>query len=438
MRLIILSPVIIGLLLVSCQTSDPTLDGPLSTASRSSKRLKASNYAVSPNASLEGIVTQALAHHPSLVAAQYKITRLQAKVPQEQALPDPKARISAGNLAETAAGRTSAMAGIEQQIPFPGKRKAKARAAQKEADAARAERDNLKLIIAERVRTAYWNYYLAYQSQRISRENKELLRTIREVVEARVKANQGTQADLLRVSTEISKVDQQLITARQKINSTKATLNALLNRPAGSSLPYPKRSSVPSLGNLRSMIAKAEAMHPSVKAGQAKVAAFQSRLKRARLDAYPDFLIGAQHAWVSNSGLSPVANGEDQTMLTLGFTIPLWDKPRKARIREANSGIAEMQANVSGSRSLLRQRIEDAWFQAKSSRELITLFDQRLIPDAQQAHELSIQSYQTGTQSFVDVLDTWRLLLKFQLQQEGNRASLGKAYAALKSAAAIR
>jgi len=169
MRLIILSPVIVGLLLVSCQMSDTTPDGPIATASHASNRVKASNYAISTNASLEGIVTQALAHHPSLVAAQYKITRLQAKVPQEQALPDPKARISAGNLAETAAGKTSAMVGLEQQIPFSGKRKAKARAAQKEVDAARAEHNNLKLIIAERVRTAYWNYYLAYQNQRISR-----------------------------------------------------------------------------------------------------------------------------------------------------------------------------------------------------------------------------------------------------------------------------
>jgi len=68
---------------------------------------------------------------------------------------------------------------------------------------------------------------------------------------------------------------------------------------------------------------------------------------------------------------------------------------------------------------------------------MITLFDQRMIPDARQAHELSLQSYSAGNQSFVDVLDTWRLLLTFQLQQEGNRASLGKAYASLKSAAAM-
>lgn len=166
--------------------------------------------------------------------------------------------------------------------------------------------------------------------------------------------------------------------------------------------------------------------------------AFQHRLKNAELDFFPDFMIGAQYATVSDSGLSPVSNGRDQAMLTLGFTIPLWDKPRKAKVREANAGIAEMAANVSGTRAELRQRIEDAWFQTKSSREMIRIFDERLIPDATQAYELSLQSYSAGKQSFVDVLDTWRLLLKLQLQQENSRAALGKASAALKSAAAIR
>jgi outer membrane protein TolC len=425
-------------ILAGCQTSNTPNNMFPSTIDLPGAHSRASNYSIPASAGVEQLVSKALIHHPSLTAAQQKITRLQAKVPQEHALPDPKARISAGNLAETAAGQVSTMAGLEQQIPFPGKRRAKALAAQKEADAGRAELDNLKLRIAERVRFAYWDYYLAHQNQRISRENKEVLQTVQEIVQARVKANQGTQADLLRIATEVSKVDQQLITARQQISSTKARLNALLNRPAGSRLPYPKRSSAPSSSNLNWLIARAESSHPSVKAGQARLTAFEHRLHKARLDAYPDFLIGAQHARVSNSGLSPVANGDDQTMLTLGITLPLWQKPRRAKIREANAGIAEMQAGVANSRAELRQRVEDAWFRAKASRKIISLFDQRLLPDARQAHELSLQAYSAGKQSFVDVLDTWRLLLTLQLQQEGNRASLGKAYASLKSAAAIR
>ena len=424
-------------ILAGCQTSDsPDNLSPFSN-DMAGNQGKASNYSIPASANAEQLVDLALSHHPSLKAAQHKITRLQAKVAQERALPDPKARVSMGKLAETAAGQIDSVAGIEQQIPFPGKRRAKAMAAQKETDAAQAELENLKLRIAERVRFTYWDYYLAHQNQRISLENKEILQTVQEIVQARVKANQGTQADLLRIATEMSKIEQQLITARQQINSYKARLNALLNRTARSTLPYPKRSSTPSSSSLNKLIAKAESSHPSIKAGQARVAAFEHYLDKARLDAYPDFLIGAQHAWVDDSGLSPVANGDDQTMFTLGFTLPIWQKPRRAKIREANAGIAEMQAGLASSRAELRQRVEDAWFRAEASRKMITLFDQRLIPDARQAHELSLQSYQAGEQTFVDILDTWRLLLTLQLQQEGNRASLGKAYASLKSAAAI-
>ncbi|MCP5537097.1 MAG: TolC family protein [Akkermansiaceae bacterium] len=438
MKIPTLFPGIVIVALSGCQTPSSNDNRSPGSIDLSPVPTQAAHYSIPSSAGVEQLVSHALQHHPALVAAGQKINRLQAKVAQEQALPDPKARISAGSLAETAAGQVDAMAGVEQAIPFPGKRRAKANAAQKEADAARAERENLKLRIAERVRFAYWDYYLAAQNQRISRESKEVLKTIEEVVQARVKANQGTQADLLRISTEISKVDQQLIAARQQTGSAKATLNALLNRPSHSSLPYPKRSSVPSSSKLDSLIARAESAHPSVKAGQARLTAFQHRLRNAKLDAYPDFLIGAQHSWVSESGLSPVANGHDQTMFTLGMTLPLWQKPRQAKIREAEAGIAEMQASIANSRAELRQRVEDAWFRANSSREMIALFDTRLIPDAQQAHELALQAYSVGTQSFVDVIDTWRLLLKFQLQQEGNRASLGKASASLRSAAAIR
>ena len=256
MKLIALSSSIIIVALSGCQTSNSVNGGSSRSIDLAATRTQATNYGISTSAGVEQLVTQALKHHPSLAAARQKINRLQAKVPQAQSLPDPKARISGGSLAETAAGRVDAVAGLEQAIPFPGKRRAKANAAQKEADAASAELENLKLRVSERVRFAYWSYYLAAQNHRINRESKEVLQTIQEIVQARVKANQGTQADLLRISTEISKVDQQIITARQQTSSAKATLNALLNRPSNSRLPYPKRSSVPSSSSLNNLIAR--------------------------------------------------------------------------------------------------------------------------------------------------------------------------------------
>lgn len=438
MKTLIATGSFIALALSACQTSDPSSKGASAVPSLSVPSGRVSNYGISSGAGVEQLVSQALRHHPSLIAAQQKIVRLEARIPQARALPEAQARVSASSMAETSHGGTDASIGVEQKIPFPGKRGALATTARKEADAAKAELDSLKLRLAEQVRFAYWDYYLAWQTQRINRENKEILKSIREVVDARVRANQATQADVLRITTETSRVDQQIILARQQIASARAALNALLNRPSTARLPAPKRSSVPSARSLNSLVTRAESSHPSVKAEQARLDAFRSRLRTAKLGAYPDFFVGAQHSWNSDSSGMGGSDKNNQTMLTLGVTIPFWQEPRKARIREARAGIAEMQASVSSSRAELRQRVADAWFRAKSSREMITLFDQRLIPDAKQAQELSLQAYTAGTESFVDVLDTWRLFLQVQLQQEGNRASLGKASASLKSAAAIR
>ncbi len=124
-------------------------------------------------------------------------------------------------------------------------------------------------------------------------------------------------------------------------------------------------------------------------------------------------------------------------MLTLGFTIPLWQEPRKAKIREATAGIAEMQAQLNLSRSDLQLRIQDAHFRLQSTRSIIELYRTRLIPDAEQALKLNQDSYAASTTTFIDLLDSWRTLLALQLQQENNYAQLGRASASLKSAANI-
>jgi len=430
--------VTLAAILVSCQTSD-SVNGKYSQPSNLPTTYSpAKNYNISSNAKIEQLVHQALTHHPALIAAEQKVNRLQAKVNQDNSLPDPKARVGFGRLAETAAGEVQGVIGVEQQLPYPGKLRAKANASQKEADAARAELENIKLVIAERVRFAYWDYYLATQEYKINQKSRESLVKIQELVDALFRIANQSKADLVRTKTEISKIDQELIDNRKKIGVSKAKLNALLNRPVGSPLPSPKRSSIPSNSSLAKLIVQAETTHPEIRAAQSRVDAYTYRLQKAKLDYYPDFLVGVQQSFVSNSGLAPSATGKDQTMVTLGMTIPLWQKPRHAKIDEANAGIAEMQASMDNSRAGLRQRVEDAWIRAKASRETIDLYDKRLIPEAKEANELALQEYNTQSASFIDVLDTWRVLLKFQLQQETFRSSLGKASASLKSAAAIK
>ena len=202
--------------------------------------------------------------------------------------------------------------------------------------------------------------------------------------------------------------------------------------------PFPGEPAIPSTRSLNALIASAERTHPDIVAAQQRVAAFEQKLHRAKLEKYPDLTFGIQGASVSSSGIAPSANGRDQIYGTLGFNIPLWQEPRKAMVREASAGIAETKALLESKRTDLRYRVEDAYYRAKTAREVSELFKSRLIPSAKQAYDVSLAAYAAGTDSFTNVIDTQRELLTYQLQLVRNRSQLGKAMATLEAAAAVK
>lgn len=421
---------------VSCSTPGtggnpkaPGLSAPPSSA--------AIDYSVPGSAGPADLARLAILHHPSVSAARHRAERLAAKVPQERSLPDPIAEVAAGSMAETAAGRTDAMAGVKQKFPFPGKRREAAAAADSEAAAALAEVRVLELKLTEQVHASWWDLYLAEQTVTLTRESRSLLHAARDAVDSRVSAGQATQADQLRISNELTMIDRDLAEASQLGKTARARLNSLLNRPAGARLPAARHATIPSAGALDSLLARAQDRHPEVAAAEQRANAFRHRLKRAELEKYPDLTAGITGASVSSSGLSPVANGRDQVYATIGVNIPLWQEPRKAMLREARAGIAETEAMLAATRSDLRYRVEDAWFRAQTARDVGTLFETRLIPDARQAYDVTVTGYTAGTSSFTDLVESWRGLLAYRLQLARNRAQLGKATATLRAAAAL-
>ncbi len=421
-----------SVLLVSCQTA-PKPVGAVSEDSDTAPTFEPSAYVVEVS-DAEGLVQLGMQHHPGIRAGEAKVRRLAAKVDQVTALPDPKAKISAGNMAETAAGRVDFMAGVEQVIPFPGKLREQGQIAGREAAVALADLEALRLQVAERIRQAYWSYFLAVKTTEINRQSRSVLELVRNTIDTRVAANQASQGDQLKLSTELGNIDKVLVQSRQREQSSKASLNALLNRQAGASLPVPSNVASPQTRELNALLAKAETVHPDVASSRAQIQSLQHRLKAAELDRYPNFVLGLQHALVSDSGLAPSANGRDQVFASIGINIPLWQKPRRAKIREAAASIDEAQSQLAAVRADLRFRVEDAWLRLQSSRELIALFDQRILPESKQAFNVSIQSYAADRLTFLEVLDTWRQWLGYQLQQTQNHASLGQATAALRSA----
>ena len=435
------SPCAVVLALTACQT---TLVSENMSGSQSSIRAARANprasvnivtaYAIDPNAGVEDLVALALRHHPRIRADEAKVRRLFAKVPQAAALPDPKLRFSAGSMGETAAGRMRWMAGVEQALPFPGKLRAMARAAGSDAEGAAADLEATRLDIAEQVRTAYWNYYLAARTSAITSNSREALNLVRDSIDAKVAANQASQGAQLQLAAEFGKLESQLIESRRAESRARSALNSLLNRPPNSPLPDARADATATPHNIDTLLASAQENHPNVRRAKAELTAFRHLLQRARLDRFPDLTVGLRHGDISGSGLAPSANGRDQSFATVGVTVPIWQAPRRARVNEASAGMRESMFKMGAIRAKLRHRIEDAWYRAQAARDLITLFDKQILPEADQAFDVVLAAYAAGKQDFADVLNAWRQQLSFQLQQSSNRAQLGRALAALRAA----
>ncbi len=433
----VLAPSSLALILAACADSGG-MGGKsaLNDLDIPAENLRPVNYSVGSGGP-EKLASLAITHSPAIKALRHKAERMDAQAPQAASLPDPMGSISAGSLAETAAGQVQGMVGVSQKIPLPAKRAAASRAASLEAEAIRSEADALALKISEQVKSAWWDYYLADQTIAFTNENRALLTTIRNLVTTRIEAAAAAQADQLRIENELTMLDRDLVNLRQVRSSAQARINSLLNRPAGASLPTPSAPSIPATASLDTLIARAESRHPDISAAKSRTAAFAQRLRRAKLEKYPDPTIGITYAPVSESGLSRVSNGRDQVFATLGFNIPLWQEPRKAMVREASEGMAETRAMLESSRSDLRYRVEDAYFRATTARDVIALFNDRLIPSAQQASDVTLTGYSSGKNSFNDVIGTQRELLAYRLQLVQSRAQLGKAIATLQAAAAL-
>ena len=424
-----------AIILASC--ADMTGSSVADTSDIPVELLQPKNYSVG-SGTPDQLAALAAKHNPSIVALRHRAERMKAQAPQAASLPDPMASVSAGSMAETAAGQMQGMVGVSQKIPLPGKRDAASRAALHEAAAISSDADALALKISEQVKSAWWDYYLAEKTISYTKENRSLLLSISDIVSARIESDSASQADKLRTENEITLLDRDLADLQKLRSSAIARINSLLNRPAGSSLPPTKEPSLPATSSLEGLIARAQKNHPDITAARQRVDAFNQRLRKAKLERFPDPTVGLSYAPIDDSGLSRMANGRDQVFATLGFNIPLWREPRKAMVREATEGIAETKALLESSRADIRYRVEDAYFRAKTAREVTTLFKDRLIPSAKQASEVTLTGYSAGKSSFTDVIATQRDILTYQLQLVKSRAELGKAIATLEAAAAIQ
>lgn len=385
-----------------------------------------------PEVTLPQLITEALAHNREILAAQKKFEAMQARRSVASSLPDPTLSFGYRNMGNplpfTSIGddpNSNAGVSFSQELPFPGKLKLRGEVAQKEADAEFKTYEAAKLEVLSRLKQAYFQLHFLSRAHETVLRNKDLLEKFARIAEARYTVGKGTQQDVLKAHTEVTRLLTRLAKLDQEEGVLTAEINALLDRPPGTALgrpaDYPRATLAATLEELN---ARALERSPVLQRQQVEVEKNTLALNLARRDYYPDF--GVMGGYFNQGRFPAMYEFRFDVKLPLYF----WRKQRYA-VQEQAANISQSRHQYQATAQMLNFRVKDDYLAAKTSEKLADLYGKGVVPQATLTLESSIASYETGAVDFLTLLSNFITVLDSQLNYYEELASYHKALARL-------
>ncbi|MEO2048719.1 MAG: TolC family protein [Pirellulales bacterium] len=383
---------------------------------------------------VEWYIGIALAQNPAIQAARMEVESLAQRVPQAASLQDPTlATIIATEPIQTAAGQQDLSLQARQKLPWLGKLAVRAEVAEQQVQMGRAQLASVELSVVEKVKRAYYRLYFVQQAIRITKEDKKQLELIETVVDRKYRVERKvTQQDLLNVQVAVSQLETDLIKLRQQLASTQSRLAEQLHISPDTQVRAVDQLAPETLPvSLADLYLRAIASRPELHAALAAVARDQTAVDLARLNYYPDLTLGATWVDISASGISPVANSRDAILIGASINVPIYRKRLRAGVREAEAKAVSSARKYDSLKDQTQSEVKDLFAQATSQQELLLLFREDILPKAQQSLVQSISAYQVGKVDFLQMIDNWRDLLRFEITAEQLEAELRQSLASL-------
>lgn len=387
--------------------------------------------------SVDDYVAFALAQNPKVQTKRKLVEAAAMRVPQAASLDDPDLSVmgwpSIPHAPQSATGRMTADVNITQKVPWHGKLRARANAAEVEVDMARADLVAAELEVIEQVKRAYYELYFVERSLEITEESRKLAKDLSSLAETKFRTATVSEQDLLRAQLEVSTIGTELIRQRQELQSAQARLARWLHistdTPVQTLADFPDEEL--SL-DLQRLYEQAIAIRPELQSALAVIRRERLNTDLARLQYFPDLTIGVNWGEMTTNGaMSPLADGRDNLGLSLMVNLPVYRKRLDAGVREGEANVVSSAREYDSLRDETQEQVKDLFAQATSQEQLLRLFATDILPKAEQTYRISITAYQTGQVDFQQLVDNLQQLLRYQVMEERLKAQLRQTMASL-------
>jgi cobalt-zinc-cadmium efflux system outer membrane protein len=367
---------------------------------------------------LSEYLSQAALHNPELESAFYRWKAALEKIPQVKSLPDPRFTFAyyIENV-ETRVGPQEARLALFQTFPWFGVLDLREDVAAQEANAARAQYDALKLKIFYDVKNAFYEYAYLAQTLQITREDMELLSYFESVARARYSAGATLYVDVVKTQVQLGRLEDRLKTLQDLRRPIMAKLAASMNLPPDTEFPWPQTVPVMLLCVTdEELFKELPEYSPQLKRFEYLEAREKAGIELAKKEFYPDVTFGIEDI-ITGPALMPNTpdSGKDAVIASVTVNIPFWWEKRKAAVRE---GRAKLAAATKGAEALKRSLLSDmelVLYKYRDAQRKIDLYRNTLIPKAEEALGVTLEAFQAGIRSSLDLIDAEKTLLEFEL-----------------------
>lgn len=383
---------------------------------------------------LQELLAEAARNNPEILAASNEREAALHRVRPAGALDDPMLEAGVVNapLASQTFRRedmTMKMLGLSQRFPYPGKRGLRQDVAAKDAESASYAYQETVNRVARDVKVAYFELALVVESARLVEESRRVLEQFLRISESRYAVGQGTQADVLKAQTQLTRMEDELIKLARERRAIEAEVIRDLGRGSEAVLPAPAPLWLPvTVLPFESLRETALKERPQLLGLQSLIDRGEKALELARKEYYPDFDLKLSYG--QREDMLDGMPRDDMVSLMIAVNLPVWrGNKRDPGVAEAiamrNQATDMYQAQQNEVSSQLRQQIANAEQSLKSAR----LYETGILPQARLAVESSLAAYRVDRVDFLMLLDSQMAVLEYEISHASALANYNVALA---------
>ena len=369
---------------------------------------------------LQDLVNQLIANNPQLQSMKFDQKSAEAAIPAAGALPDPVLGLNLMNLPVNSFSMdqepmTGKQITLMQHFPFPGKLDIKQDIARKEAAVRQEKRNEMQNQLIRQLKTVYYDLFYVDQAIETVRKSKDVIRQLISVAETKYGVGKGLQQDVLRAQLELSNLMDKEISLRQKRLTLASKLNTLINQPPEQPVGMiPEPVLQPVVYTLQQFKEQADAHSPLLSAWQTVIDQSDRKVALAQKQLYPDFSVGL--AYTQRDRLANGGKGYDFVSAMFSVNLPIYYKRKQnQQIQEMKLRRSSVEERYQNVRNSVYQNLQDTYTALQKNEQLVDLYKNGAIPQAQQSFKSAMSAYQNDKVDFLSLLNSELSLFHMQL-----------------------